>query len=247
MPRPRGRGGGPPSALPRPARPAGCAGCRPRAPRCRRCSSPTSRRRPPTTGRAGCRRRSGAPGPAAPAVSAPRPAGGGPARAENGASSVTYRTPAHAGSAAHCACGGSAAGQNDQRIDRGAGQEVLPQPTFQPLAVLERVNEQDRAGNIQKVAGRALEVGRVSADESAVELDEQTPRRAGLVRHPPQQRRLADAAGPEHVERERRLRIAGQRLAEALELRLPADECPDAGGAQSLSHRHHDGSPVRVS
>ncbi len=118
----------------------------------------------------------------------------------------------------------------------------MPQPALQPLAVLEGVHEQDRARNVQERSGGVLEIGRVPADEPAVEFDEQAARRPGVVRQPPQQRRLPDAARPVHVERERRLRITGQRLPEAPEFLVPADEGPYARSAQSFPHGHHGGS-----
>lgn len=62
--------------------------------------------------------------------------------------------------------------QDDQGVVRGTGQEVVPQPALQPLAVLEGVHEQDRARNIQEGTGGVLEIGRVPADEPAVEFDE---------------------------------------------------------------------------
>ncbi len=135
-----------------------------------------------------------------------------------------------------------ATGQEDQGVVGGAGQKVLPQPAFQPLAVLEGVEDQDGAGNVQEGAGRALEICRVPADETAVEFDDQPACRTSLVRQAPQQRRLSYAARPEHVERERCLRIAGQSLPEMGEFLLPAYESPLPCSAQSLPHGCHGGS-----
>lgn len=136
------------------------------------------------------------------------------------------------------------AGEDHQSIVRAAGQEMVPQPTLQPLTVLERVHQQHRPRNVEEGTGGPLEVGRVPADEPAVELDQPPARRTGVVRQAPQQRRLPDAARPAHEERERGPRITGQGLSETLDLPFPPDECPNPRSAQSFPDRCHTGSRI---
>ncbi len=139
---------------------------------------------------------------------------------------------------------GEASGQHHQGVVGRAGQETLPQPALQPLAVLEGVDEQDRAGDVEERRGGAFEVGRVAADEAAVEFQQQPAGRPGMVGEAAHQGRLADAARADQVERERRLRVAGQRPGEAVQLLVAADEGLDPRAAQSLLDGGHMTAPL---
>lgn len=122
--------------------------------------------------------------------------------------------------------GGRAPGDHRDRAQRQPRQEVLPQPVLQALAVLEGIDQEHRPGLADRLSGGPLEVVGRRRNRTAVDLDHQPSRLPRFEREPPQQRGLADAAGPVQIQHRRTVGVPRQRGPEHRPFRRPPDERP---------------------
>lgn len=122
--------------------------------------------------------------------------------------------------------GGRTPGDHRDRAQRQPRQEVLPQPVLQALTVLERIDQEHRSGLADRLSGGLLEVVGRRRNRTAVDLDDQPSRFPRLQREPPEQRGLADSAGPVQIQHGRTVRVPRQRGPEHRPFRRPPDERP---------------------